>query len=62
MSRRTVPALFVVGLLAGGCLAHHYRSNPQIAVVDGDPIVQMAAPSRFPSVVKPPLVAPDLHS
>ncbi|HSS44473.1 MAG TPA: DUF3179 domain-containing (seleno)protein [Thermoanaerobaculia bacterium] len=62
MSRRTVPALFIVGLLAGGCLAHQYRSNPQIAVVEGDPIVQMAAPSRFPSVVKPPLVAPDLHS
>ena len=62
MIRRTAPAFFLAGLLAAGCLARHYRSSPQIAVVDGDPIVQMAALSSFPSVVKPPLVAPDLHS
>jgi len=60
--RRTAPRLLLVGFLASGCFAHYYRSNPQITVVDGDPIVQIAPPSRFPSVVKPPLVAPDLHS
>src|ERR1700752_1573016 len=60
--RRGPAALALAVLTTGGCLAHHYRSRPQIAVVDGDPIVQMAAPSRFPSVVQPPLVAPDLHS
>lgn len=62
MIRRTAPGLLLVGLLAGGCLAHHYQSNPWITIVDGDPIVQMAPPSEFPSVVQPPLVAPDLHT
>ena len=58
---RAAPAL-ALALLTAGCLAHQYRSSPQIAVVDGDPIVQMAPPSSFPSVSQPPLVAADLHS
>ncbi len=33
-----------------------------MAVVDGDPIVQMKRPGDFPTVTKPSLVAPQLHS
>lgn len=49
-------------LLAAGCFAHDYRSGPRVAVVDGDPIVQMSAPQRFPSLEGPRFVAVDHHS
>lgn len=47
---------------AAGCLTHQYRSRPRVAVVDGDPIVQMKRPGEFPTVTKPSLVAPSQHS
>lgn len=60
------PALLVLALagavLGAGCLTHQYQSKPRISVVDGDPIVQMKAPVDFPVVVRPSLVASDLHS
>ncbi len=62
MSWRAVLALLLAGLPGTGCFAHHYRSKPRIAVVDGDPIVQMAAPGKLPSVTKPRLVPADRHS
>jgi hypothetical protein len=49
-------------LFACGCFAHQYRSKPRVAIVDGDPIVQMKAPGEFPVVMKPSLVTPVLHS
>ena len=64
MSRRAFPALLLLAAAAAGagCLAHQYRSNPRVGVVDGDPIVQMKSPDEFPFVVKPSLVAPRQHS
>ncbi|HSP93158.1 MAG TPA: DUF3179 domain-containing (seleno)protein [Thermoanaerobaculia bacterium] len=64
LARRAVSRLLVVAAAAGaaGCFAHQYRSKPRVAVVDGDPIVQMRRPGEFPAVTKPSLVAPDQHS
>jgi len=64
LARRAVAKLLVVAAVAGaaGCFAHQYRSKPRVAVVDGDPIVQMKRPGDFPAVTKPSLVALDQHS
>src|SRR5437870_5590100 len=45
-----------------GCFGHQYLSGPRVAVVGGDPIVQMKAPDEFPVVTKPSLVSHGLHS
>ena len=62
MNQRAVPALLLAAAAAAGCLTHQYRSRPRVAVVEGDPIVQMKQPAAFPTVVKPSLVAPEQHS
>jgi uncharacterized protein DUF3179 len=62
VSRRFVLPLLVAGSIPLGCLASHYRSNPQIATVEGDPIVQMAERGRFPSATLPPMVPLSQHS
>ena len=64
MNRRAFPAFLLLATTAAaaGCLAHQYRSNPRVTVVDGDPIVQMKSPDAFPAVVKPSLVNPRQHS
>ena len=49
-------------LLITGCFAHQYRHNPRIAVVDGDPIVQMKPRGEMPSVQRPTLVEAENHS
>jgi hypothetical protein len=63
-ARRAAADLLLIAGAAGaaGCFAHQYRSKPRVAVVDGDPIVQMKRPGEFPAVTKPSLVAPDQHS
>jgi uncharacterized protein DUF3179 len=55
-------SLLLALIFACGCFAHQYRSKPRVAIVGGDPIVQMKAPGKFPIVTKPSLVAPVLHS
>lgn len=62
--RRAVSATLFVAAAAGaaGCFAHQYRSRPRVAVVDGDPIVQMKRQGELPAVTKPSLVAPGQHS
>lgn len=63
MPARALAASSLLALvLACGCFTHQYRSKPRVAVVEGDPIVQMKAPGRFPIVMKPSLVTPVLHS
>ncbi len=63
MIRQGFPVLLLAAATAAaGCLTHQYRSKPRVAVVDGDPIVQMRRPGEFPAVMKPSLVAPGLHS
>jgi hypothetical protein len=54
--------LLAAATASSGCFAHQYRSRPRIAVVDGDPIVQMKRLEEFPSVTKPSLVALQQHS
>lgn len=63
MSRQGLSVLLLAAATAAaGCFAHQYRSRPRVAVVDGDPIVQMRRVGEFPSVTKPSLVAPERHS
>ncbi len=61
-ARALAASLLLALLFTCGCFAHEYRSNPRVAVVEGDPIVQMKSPGKFPIVIKPSLVAPVLHS
>ncbi len=62
-SRQARLAVVLVAACAGaGCFGHQYRFGPRVAVVGGDPIVQMKEPGEFPVVTKPSLVAPGLHS
>lgn len=45
-----------------GCFARQYRSNPRVAIVNGDPIVQMQPPGKMPSIALSRLVAGEMHS
>jgi Protein of unknown function (DUF3179) len=50
-------ALLAATLLASGlacaCLASGYRTKPRVAIVDGDPVVQMAEAGQFRSATNP---------
>ncbi len=60
MSRVTsAGAIVVAALVASGCLTSGYRTKPRVAVVDGDPIVQMAPPGQFRSETNPRWAEPD---
>jgi hypothetical protein len=59
---RTLSFLLIAAGAAGGCFGHSYGSAPRIAVVSGDPIVQMKEPGEFPVVMKPALVTSGLHT
>lgn len=54
--------LAATGLLSLGCFASQYRSNPRVAIVDGDPIVQMKPLGKLPSANDPPVVSLARHS
>jgi hypothetical protein len=60
--RRAAPVILLAGLVSLGCLASHYRSNPRVAAVGGDPIVQMKPVGHFPSATRPPMVELSRHS
>ena len=51
-SRLAISAL--LALAAGACFHAQYLSKPAVAVVEGDPIVQMAPPAALPSLDNPP--------
>jgi len=53
------PAAILLTVAAAGCLTRGYRSKPRVAVVDGDPIVQVARPGQLPSLSRPRLVPAD---
>jgi hypothetical protein len=59
--RRSFPVLALV-LLLSGCATSGYHKKPQVAVVDSDPIVQMARPSMFPPLTDPKEVPLKKHS
>lgn len=54
-----LPALLLASAVATGCRTSGYRTKPRIAVVDGDPVVQMAQPGQFRSETNPRWAAPN---
>ncbi len=48
--------------LSLGCLTGGYDTKPRVAVVDGDPVVQMAPEGKFPSLSNPTLVPLKQHT
>lgn len=50
MTRGAAAAVVASLLLAVGCLGRQYRTKPRVAVVDGDPIVQMYKPGALPAL------------
>jgi Protein of unknown function (DUF3179) len=55
---RRFGALFLASVLASACLTSGYRTKPRVAVVDGDPIVQMAEAGQFRSETNPRWAVP----
>lgn len=62
MRARRFGALFLATAAASACLASGYRTKPRVAVVDGDPIVQMARPGQFRSETNPRWAERDDHT
>ena len=63
MSRRSLAALGALAALFGpACFSHDYKTKPRVAVVDGDPVVQMAREGKFPSLYDPKLVPLTHHT
>ena len=56
---RRFGALTLASLLASACLTSGYRTKPRVAVVEGDPVVQMAQAGQFRSETNPRWAAPD---
>jgi hypothetical protein len=54
--------LLLAAALPTACLTSGYRTKPRIAVVDGDPVVQMAPPGTFRSATDPRRVSAAEHS
>ena len=54
--------LLLAALLCPACFHSQFRSKPRVAVVGGDPIVQMTSPESFPALDEPALVAPGRHT
>ena len=46
-------ALFLASVVASACLTSGYRTKPRVAIVEGDPVVQMAQPGQFRSATNP---------
>jgi Protein of unknown function (DUF3179) len=54
--------LLLAAALPTACLTSGYRTKPRIALVDGDPVVQMAPPGTFRSATDPRRVSAAEHS
>jgi hypothetical protein len=62
VKRGALLAVFAAALTGLGCFASHFRTNPRVATVGGDPIVQMEPVGKFPSATRPPMVTYAKHS
>jgi hypothetical protein len=62
VSRRGLELLALAALLGLSCHTGGYSTKPRVAVVDGDPVVQMAPEGRFPSLDDPTLVPLNHHT
>lgn len=54
--------MLLAALLCPACFHSQFRSKPRLAVVGGDPIVQMTAPEKLPNLEDPALVALERHT
>ncbi|MEP6801918.1 MAG: DUF3179 domain-containing (seleno)protein [Acidobacteriota bacterium] len=52
----------VAAFALSGCFTHQYRENPRVAVIAGDPLVQMAPEADFRSVDRATMVPLARHS
>jgi hypothetical protein len=59
---RFAPLLWAPALLAASCFHSQFRTKPRVAVVEGDPIVQMAPPGDLPSLDHPEYVPLSSHT
>jgi hypothetical protein len=55
-------ALLLLAAIGSACYTSQYKTKPRVAVVDGDPIVQMSEPSKFPSIYDPKFSSEAAHS
>lgn len=62
MTARPARAALLSALLAISCFSSRYRSEPPIAVIDGDPLVQMKPEGHFPIATRPTFVPAAGHS
>ncbi len=63
MNRRLLLGLgAITATLGAGCLTGGYDTKPRVAVVDGDPVVQMAPEGKFKSLTRPTLVPLKQHT
>jgi hypothetical protein len=53
LRRGGLVAALLAAALASACLTSGYRTKPRIAIVDGDPVVQMASSEQFRSATNP---------
>ena len=61
--RRAAGALLLAVASPGlGCFASQYKTRPRLAVVAGDPIVQMTPAEKLPSLDRPALVSLERHT
>jgi hypothetical protein len=62
LTRRAAALLVLAASVCSGCIASGYRTKPQIASIDGDPLVQMAPAARLRSGSDPLRRVPEAHS
>jgi hypothetical protein len=55
-------AVFAISLALSACFHSQFRSKPRVAVVGGDPIVQMTPPEKLPSLDGPDVVPLKRHT
>jgi len=60
--RSAAAFLLLAAALPAACRTSGYRTKPRVAVVDGDPVVQMAPPGTFRSATDPSHVSAAEHS
>ncbi|HEV8611573.1 MAG TPA: DUF3179 domain-containing (seleno)protein [Thermoanaerobaculia bacterium] len=60
--RTPLVALSLASAFASACLTSGYRTKPRVAIVDGDPVVQMARAEQFRSATNPRWSDADQHT
>ncbi|MEP6471731.1 MAG: DUF3179 domain-containing (seleno)protein [Acidobacteriota bacterium] len=58
---KRVAGLLLAASICSGCIASGYRTKPRVAIVDGDPVVQMAPSVKFRTGSDPRRLPPAAH-